>query len=267
MSFCGGMKVTADEFYNCWTKYDKDGNGFIDAGELNALLEDMVKASGLESSSNVLAEARAYYMGLLDENQDGKLDVNELAKLLVPEENFLLTFRLKEKLSSVDFMQIWRKYDTDKNGYIDKGELRNFLHDLLTRDSGEKVVSVQSLQEYQENILQIYDKNKDGRLEISELVGLLPVEENFLAKFEGIELSSEDFDEIFAHYDQDESGSIEGAELEGLMKDCIQRNSTSEPNYADLKEKAKTILELIDVNKDGKIQKDELKMLFKLGSN
>lgn len=26
----------------------------------------------------MLAEARAYYMGLLDENQDGKLDVNEV---------------------------------------------------------------------------------------------------------------------------------------------------------------------------------------------
>lgn len=25
MSFIGGIKVTADEFYTCWSKYDKDG--------------------------------------------------------------------------------------------------------------------------------------------------------------------------------------------------------------------------------------------------
>lgn len=35
-----------------------------------------------------------------------------------------------------------------------------------------------------------------------------------------------------------------------------------EANYAELKENVKSILEAIDINRDGKLQKDELKMLF-----
>ncbi|PIK33823.1 putative calbindin-32-like isoform X6, partial [Apostichopus japonicus] len=138
----------------------------------------------------------------------------------------------------------------------------NFLHDLLTRDESERVVSVQKLEEYQKHILNRYDTNNDGRLEIKELVGLLPLQENFLARFEGLEgLTASDFDDIFDHYDQDKSGSIEGAELEGLMKDCLARQKV-EANYAELKENVKSILEAIDINRDGKLQKDELKMLF-----
>lgn len=262
MSFIGGIKVSADEFYTCWSKYDKDGNGFIEAAELDALLEDMVTRSGKEVNPTVLEEARSYYMGLLDENGDGKLDVNELAKLLVPEENFLLKFRINEKISSVDFMHIWRKYDSDKNGYIDKGELTNFIHDLLTRDQSERVVSVQKLEEYQTHILNRYDTNKDGRLEIKELVELLRLEENFLVKFQGLKgLTSKDFEEIFDHYDQDKSGSIEGAELEGLIKDCFERRS-AEYDWNDLKDDVRKMMEVFDANKDGKLQKNELKMLL-----
>ncbi|KAJ4428882.1 hypothetical protein ANN_25875 [Periplaneta americana] len=48
-----------------------------------------------------------------------------LAQLLPMEENFLLLFRFDNPLeSSVEFMKIWREYDTDGSGYIEADELK-----------------------------------------------------------------------------------------------------------------------------------------------
>jgi Ca2+-binding EF-hand superfamily protein len=41
------------------------------------------------------------------------------------EENFLLLFRFDNPLeSSVEFMKIWREYDSDNSGYIEADELK-----------------------------------------------------------------------------------------------------------------------------------------------
>lgn len=41
------------------------------------------------------------------------------------EENFLLLFRFDNPLeSSVEFMKIWREYDSDGSGYIEADELK-----------------------------------------------------------------------------------------------------------------------------------------------
>jgi Ca2+-binding EF-hand superfamily protein len=48
-----------------------------------------------------------------------------LAQLLSIEENFLLLFRFDNPLeSSVEFMKIWREYDSDNSGYIEADELK-----------------------------------------------------------------------------------------------------------------------------------------------
>lgn len=73
----------------------------------------------------MLMELKSCFLEAYDDNQDGKIDIRELAQLLPMEENFLLLFRFDNPLeSSVEFMKIWREYDSDNSGYIEADELK-----------------------------------------------------------------------------------------------------------------------------------------------
>ena len=73
----------------------------------------------------MLNELKSCFLEAYDDNQDGKIDIRELAQLLPMEENFLLLFRFDNPLeSSVEFMKIWREYDSDNSGYIEADELK-----------------------------------------------------------------------------------------------------------------------------------------------
>lgn len=58
-------------------------------------------------SDAMLVELKQCFMEAYDDNQDGKIDIRELAQLLPMEENFLLLFRFDNPLeSSVEFMKV-----------------------------------------------------------------------------------------------------------------------------------------------------------------
>lgn len=97
----------------------------------------------------MLNELKSCFLEAYDDNQDGKIDIREvtfvnrrlfkkilnlfitiqLAQLLPMEENFLLLFRFDNPLeSSVEFMKIWREYDSDNSGYIEADELKVQFH-------------------------------------------------------------------------------------------------------------------------------------------
>lgn len=76
-------------------------------------------------TDEMLTELKSCFLEAYDDNQDGKIDIRELAQLLPMEENFLLLFRFDNPLdSSVEFMKIWREYDSDNSGYIEADELK-----------------------------------------------------------------------------------------------------------------------------------------------
>ncbi|KAJ8955681.1 hypothetical protein NQ318_008552 [Aromia moschata] len=81
-----------------------------------------------------------------------------------------------------NWIQIWREYDTDGSGYIEADELKHFLRDLLKEAKKINDVSEDKLIEYTDTMLQVFDSNKDGRLQLSEMAKLLPVKENFLCR-------------------------------------------------------------------------------------
>ena len=90
-------------------------------------------------------------------------------------------------------LQIWREYDTDGSGFIEADELKNFLRDLLREAKKINDVSEDKLIEYTDTMvrnqsfiqikiyfyclknsnfffqLQVFDSNKDGRLQLSEM--------------------------------------------------------------------------------------------------
>lgn len=110
-------------------------------------------------------------------------------------------------------------------------------------------------------ILENYDRNQDGKIELGELSKILNVEDNFLARFQDGDLTKEQFEEVFAHYDKDNKGFIEGAELIGFLRD-MRLTQDEESKTTELEKYRDWIMEMSDLNRDGKLQKDELKVLF-----
>jgi len=55
---------------------------------------------------------------------------------------------------------------------------QNFLKDLL-KEAKRESIDEDKLIEYTDTLLNIFDSNKDGKLQLSEMAKLLPVKENF----------------------------------------------------------------------------------------
>ncbi|CAO1387872.1 unnamed protein product [Diamesa hyperborea] len=264
-------KLSAGQFMEVWAHYDKDGNGYIEGIELDGFLREFVSSAnpsdagiGEALTDEMLMELKSCFLEAYDDNQDGKIDIRELAQLLPMEENFLLLFRFDNPLeSSVEFMKIWREYDSDNSGYIEADELKNFLRDLL-KEANRQSVSENKLIEYTDIILQVFDANKDGRISLSEMAKLLPVKENFLCRqvFKGAaKLTKADIESVFSLYDRDNSGIIENEELRGFLKDLLELVK-KDYDAEDLKDFEETILQGVGYDKDGKISRKELTMIL-----
>lgn len=206
-------------------------------------------------------------MSEIDTTTDGRLQIQELATLLLPEdENFLLLFRRETPLdNSVEFMRIWRNYDTDSSGYISAIELTGFLHDLFLQH--RKSITADKLDEYTDTMMKMFDKNRDGRLDLNDLARILALKENFLLKFQMDGCSQEDrrrdFEKIFAHYDVSKTGELEGPEVDGFVKDMMELVKPS-ISGSELDCFRKLLLNHCDINRDGKIQKNELALCLGL---
>jgi len=263
--------LSAVQFMEVWEHYDTDGNGFIEGEELDGFLREFVSSVHPDQeevpdvSVEALLELKECFLEAYDDNNDGKIEIRELAQLLPMEENFLLLFRFDNPLdSSVEFMKLWYQYDTDASGFIEADELKNFLRDLLKEARKSQEVSEDKLIEYTDTMLQVFDSNKDGKLQLSEMAKLLPVKENFLNRpvFKGkTSLTKEDIATVFSLYDRDNSEVIENEELSGFLKDLLELVK-KDYDSSDLADFAQTIMKGCDTNRDGKISKKELTVIL-----
>ncbi|XP_054748131.1 calbindin-32-like isoform X1 [Lytechinus pictus] len=218
-------------------------------------------------------------MDRIDKNKDGKIEMRELAELLLdPKESFLLLFRSQQPISSIEFMRIWRDFDTDNSGYIEVNELKSFMKHLVEKNNlGD--ISDEKLDDYAKMILKVFDSNNDGKLELKEMAKLLPTKENFLKQFQKImglsccsqgkeipgqrKLTRAEFEKVFVHYDTDNNGTIEGDELKGFLKDLMEHEGQQEYSMNELEKCCSTLLKVCDQNNDNKIQKTELEMILR----
>ncbi|XP_028516293.1 calretinin [Exaiptasia diaphana] len=210
--FLDTSKLDSTSFYETFRKYDKDGNNYIEAKEIDAFMKDLFKMKyGSNYSKDQVTKLKDFIMQKYDKNHDKKLDITELAAILPVEENFLLTMKhpvgkarrgSKEVMSSVDFMKIWTNYDPHREGYLGRKQLRGFIADYLEfyeepkkpADEAEKQVDY---------LLKNFDKDHDGEITMTELQGFLKVENNFLKSYEIGKhgFSNKDFDKLWNHYD------------------------------------------------------------------
>ncbi|KAM3872713.1 secretagogin [Diretmus argenteus] len=265
-------KLDAAGFLEIWQRFDADDNGYIEGKELDDFFRHMMKRLGAQEKATEerVQKLKLRFMSAYDVTADGKLQIQELANMILPEdENFLLVFRREAPLdNSVEFMKIWRKYDVDCSGYISAQELKAFLKDLFQQH--HKEVSSDKLEDYTDAMMKIFDKNKDGRLDLNDLARILALQENFLLQFH-LDASStierkRDFEKIFAHYDVNKTGALEGPEVDGFVKDMMElvRPSITGPELDKLRA---VLLGHCDINKDGKIQKNELALCLAIKPN
>uniref|UniRef100_A0A670K999 Calbindin 2 n=1 Tax=Podarcis muralis TaxID=64176 RepID=A0A670K999_PODMU len=128
------------------------------------------------------------------------------------------------ELTASQFLDIWKHYDADGNGYIEGKELESFFQELESARKGAGMESKNvNVAEKMQEFMRKYDKNADGKIEMSELAQILPTEENFLLCFRQHVGSSAEFMEAWRKYDTDRSGYIEANELKGFLSDLLEK--------------------------------------------
>uniref|UniRef100_A0A3Q3MLJ6 Calbindin 2a n=1 Tax=Mastacembelus armatus TaxID=205130 RepID=A0A3Q3MLJ6_9TELE len=241
-------EVTASQFLDIWKHFDSDGNGYIEGKELENFfreLETARRGAGVDPSNPIFREKMKEFMQKFDKNKDGRIEMSELAQILPTEENFLLCFR--QFVSSSSEFMAWRRYDTDRSGYIEANELKGFLSDLL--EKANRHYDDEKLQEYTQTILKMFDLNGDGKLGLSEMARLLPVQENFLLKFQvGNKCGPL----------TDGNGYIDEQELDALLRDLYQTNK-KEVDLKNLTGYKQSIMSLSD---GGKLYRGELEIVL-----
>ncbi|XP_027692791.1 calbindin isoform X2 [Vombatus ursinus] len=226
--------ITASQFFEIWLHFDVDGSGYLEGKELQNLIQEL---------------------------QQARKKAGLLAHVLPTEENFLLLFRCQQLKSCEEFMQTWRKYDTDHSGFIETEELKNFLKDLL--EKANKTFDDTKLAEYTDLMLKMFDSNNDGKLELTEMARLLPVQENFLLKFQGVKMCGKEFNKAFELYDQDGNGYIDENELDALLKDLCEKNK-QDLDVNNISTYKKSIMALSD---GGKLYRTDLALILCAGDN
>ncbi|XP_033493780.1 secretagogin-like isoform X2 [Epinephelus lanceolatus] len=243
--------LDAAGFLQIWQHFDVDDNGYIEGKELDAFFQHMLQTFGMkreEINEEKIRRLRERFMSAYDTAGDGHLQMQELATIMLPEEeNFLLLFRRETPLdNSVEFM-------------------RGFLRDLFCQH--RRSITPEKLEEYTDTMMKMFDKNRDGRLDLNDLARILALKENFLLKFKMDACSQEDrkrdFEKIFAHYDVSKTGALEGPEVDGFVKDMMELVKPS-ISGTDLDKFRKALMGHCDINGDGKIQKNELALCLGL---
>ncbi|XP_049621002.1 secretagogin [Suncus etruscus] len=265
-------RLNAAGFWHIWQRVDPEDKGYIGEKELDVFLNHLLSKLGTDDAAmeENMQKVKEQFMATQQVPSDGLIQMKELAsRFLSEDELFLLVFHRESPLdSSVEFMQIWRKYDADSSGFISAAELCNFLRDLFFRH--KKAISETKLEEYTGTMMKIFDKNHDGRLDLNDMARILALQENFLLQFKMDASSTEerkrDFEKIFAHYDVSKTGALEGPEVDGFVKDMMELVQPS-ISGADLDKFREILLRHCDVNKDGKIQKSELALCLGLKIN
>uniref|UniRef100_A0A673JNJ8 Calretinin-like n=1 Tax=Sinocyclocheilus rhinocerous TaxID=307959 RepID=A0A673JNJ8_9TELE len=227
-------EMTASQFLEIWKHFDADGNGYIEGKELEnffSQLEIARRGAGVDPSNAAFKEKMTEFMHKFDKNKDGRIEMSE--------ENSNLTHHFNQICNLL--------IELSKKG---------FLSDLLKK--ANRHYDDQKLHEYTQTILKMFDLNGDGKLGLSEMARLLPVQENFLLKFQGVRLTAEQFNAIFAYYDKDGNGYIDEQELDALLKDLYEKNN-KDVDSKSLTGYKQSIMALSD---GGKLYRTELEIVL-----
>jgi len=228
-----------------WSKYDENNDGWIAGSELDALVGDLMDNAGLDQSDQKVIEYRKALMDIFDQDKNEKIDLSELSEILQVDDNYLVQFQASHQLKADEFIKLFNHYDKDQSGYLEKQELKGFVYELFNQElkhgRRKKKITLQDVEDYTENLLDIFDKNGDGKIDMDELTQIMPVKESFLVKYQGYnKLSNSQFTQIFNNYDTNGDGVVSGTEMQAfcmdLLRSTTERSSISAEDLAQYQE-------------------------------
>lgn len=266
-----GQFSTVQQIKEAFRRIDANGDGAISRQELRA---------GLRLSDEELDVIFA----IGDVDQDGEISLTEFLRLLSPSAASAMN-RLRNSFRDIaEVITAFKRFDTNRDGALSQQELM----------SGIKSIGLDLTQQECMSIFALADVNQDGEINYVEFVSaLFPAAADGLAKFRSRLGAISDVKVAFKRFDADGDGSISVLELKngaGLgfssgeiaavfaLGDSDQNGQISFAEFAQLvlpsarekvghlKQSFNTAQDVLnafqrfDVNKDGKISCEELRV-------
>ncbi|XP_060610892.2 guanylyl cyclase-activating protein 2-like [Anolis sagrei] len=126
-------------------------------------LHEFKQFFGITSQSEASEYAESAFKSF-DRNGDNKIDFLEYVAVL----NLVLRGKLEHKLK-----WLFKVYDTDGNGFLDKHELQKMLKSVYNVKQGwtrNTDTQLSSPEDVCDKIFQLMDENKDGKLSLKEFI-------------------------------------------------------------------------------------------------
>ena len=218
---------------------DTDKSGYLKNEELIKVTEWVMEQFGDKLGTDP-ETIRNNIMARLDANGDGKLDREEFLVLFkIVFQRIILKGRARAKFNELDI---------DKSGVLESKEIDKVITWTLSVFPAEMNMDL-----YRERLIKQIDRNVDAKICLNEFLNLF---DDMLARTELMRRAQVMFDEL----DKDKSGMLEKAELDIIAERVLQvypEKSSSE--RASLKT---NLLNRIDANGDGKLSLQEFTVLF-----
>jgi len=249
-------------------KFDSNGDGHLDKSEMKKLL--------VSSGKNVSDQEVAALFAQGDVDGDGMIDIQEFVKLMFPAAAATVT-KVQQSFKNLnDVKAAFRRFDSDGDGHISRTELRQ----VMSSFSEAEVDSVFALG----------DKDQSGGIDYQEFIGMMMPNSTTILKRvasqfnsikavkdgfkridnngdgaisrqelkQGMHLSDEELDVVFALGDIDQDGEISMAEFIPLMSPSAATAMNRLRNsFRDITEVI-IAFKKFDANKDGALSQDEL---------
>jgi len=188
----GGLEAEQADFFDLWdamqdifARFDKDGSGDLDEGELAQVLKQYARDSGVLRAREVIMREVAEVLKSYDRNHTNTLDFTEFMCMVSAEaEHFKMHMneetkaQLAHRLSEVEADETWgiiqeifEKYDTNNSGDLDSSELVAVLKDYGKTEG--KLRATKALERELAEALQDYDKDGTQSLDLHELIRMV----------------------------------------------------------------------------------------------
>jgi len=185
-----------DELKNAFKRFDANNDGHLDRNEFKQLVAAC--GGGSDAGADDL-----FKQG--DTDGDGKLDYQELIKLMFPQSAQALQKLQKSFNSLNDVKAAFKRYDADGDGHVTKSELQQVMNGF----SASEV----------DAIFALGDKDQSGGIDYQEFIGLmLPNAPATIARLGMAFRSIGNVKESFKKFDVNQDGQISRTELKNGMK-------------------------------------------------
>ena len=263
---------------------DKNQDGFIDADELFAALKELLLQRSPDLSDQAFRDIVAMVLESADRDHDGRLNLAEFIRSFQEDQGVLPTAfidgraqRVARRLTKDEvavLKEAFKQLDVNNDGFVDYAEMYTALSETLA-SSGLNRDQVRDLVDL---IMVTADRNKDGKLTLTEFIRGFVVEENLMTlpvavaenkareatgRLQSL-LQSGEIDrmvKVFNFLDSNHDGFLEPQELDVVLRELLA-DRFPEWDENTIKTVQDAIISGADLDHDGRLSLQEFIQSF-----